>query len=199
MGTIKTLRSAGLHRLGFHYRRFERPFIGAIAAIALGACSAGPAVQSVVPATAPSVVATTATMSAPATPVASATAVEPTPTPTLVSLATPPPLSSRPPGSPAPAELIGTWDRIAGSSSFTPTMLILTAGAFTIRADGAVGGGNLVVNGDEIDFFNSGPCPAPVGRYQWTLKAGTLHFTPLNSDPCGRQEFLADQSYTKSN
>ena len=134
----------------------------------------------------PAATAPSASPSAP--PVASFTAPPSSPTPASSTL----------PGGPAPTELIGTWSRLQGSSNYTPTVLVVRDTGFTIRAYGTQGSGSLVVNGDEIDFFNSGPCPGPVGRYQWTLTGGTLHFAALNADPCDRKGFLANQSYTRA-
>ncbi|HSP66016.1 MAG TPA: hypothetical protein VLO10_07480 [Candidatus Deferrimicrobium sp.] len=60
-----------------------------------------------------------------------------------------------------------------------------------------------MVNGDEIDFFSSDRCldhplPGGVGRYQWTVQGATLHFSPVNAGPCGRVDYLANKSYTRS-
>ncbi len=82
------------------------------------------------------------------------------------------------------------------------TVLTLTTTAYVLRDSGEHGTGDIVVNGNEIDFFSGTLCslalPQGVGRYQWTLHGATLHLTPLNVDPCGRGDLLTNQSYTKS-
>ncbi|HXI96179.1 MAG TPA: hypothetical protein VNG04_08625, partial [Candidatus Acidoferrum sp.] len=64
------------------------------------------------------------------------------------------------------------------------------------------GPGEVVVNAREIDFFNASQCvqklPDGVGRYTWTLTAGTLHLTPLNADPCGRSMYLTNQDFYRA-
>jgi hypothetical protein len=61
--------------------------------------------------------------------------------------------------------------------------------------------GNVVVTGDEIDFFNGDICglqlPDGVGRYRWTLASGTLHLVSITTDPCGRTNVLDGQDYAK--
>jgi hypothetical protein len=55
--------------------------------------------------------------------------------------------------------------------------------------------GDLVVNGDEVAFFNAQICglalPNGVGQYPLTVQGSRLHFTPVGDDPCGRAAFLA--------
>ncbi len=74
---------------------------------------------------------------------------------------------------------------------------------YTLTSKTGQGTGSIVVNGNEIDFFSSSHCldhplPDGVGRYRWTLQGTTLHFAPLNADPCGRIDYLKDQSFIKS-
>jgi hypothetical protein len=80
----------------------------------------------------------------------------------------------------------------------------VTLTADTFQVQDAMGGanGSIVVNGDEIDFFNAARCglslPDGVGRYRWSLKNGTLHFTPIAKDPCSTRDFhFADQDFAK--
>jgi len=78
-----------------------------------------------------------------------------------------------------------------------------TATSFRVVDKFGGGGGDIVVNGDEIDFFNVPECglflPKGVGRYQWSLQGATLQLAPLNSDPCPvRPTHFSNQSYTKS-
>ncbi len=109
--------------------------------------------------------------------------------------------ASHPPGGPAPAKLIGRWSRVVtadGSSA------VVTFAANRFRVADRLGGGHgeIVVNGNEIDFFNVQECglflPEGVGRYRWILRGTTLHFVPLNKDPCPvRDDHFADQDFTK--
>ncbi len=135
---------------------------------------------------------------------------------------TPSAASGTPEGGPLPAQLLGGWllppaaaNAYLGNSGETcPTppavatcMFKLTFTAttfyFEINAPGhSSGGGNAVVNGTEIDFFNGQGCglqlPDGVGRYTWTLTGGVLHFTSINQDPCPRSPILANQSYSRT-
>jgi hypothetical protein len=127
--------------------------------------------------------------------------------------------SAVPAGGPVPAQLLGDWLIPAAAAQAidmgacpTPVTvstcmfrLTFTATTYnwTIKAPGfSDGGGDVVVNGNEIDFFNGQACstdlPQGVGRYTWTLTNGVLHFAPLNTDICPRQPFLANQSYTRT-
>jgi hypothetical protein len=99
-----------------------------------------------------------------------------------------------------PAVIEGVWYFPVHASQMT-----LQGTGYAIEATDPPGAvlGNLVVNGDEIDFFNGGGCglalPQGVGRYQWTLADGTsLHFTPLNEDNCGRADILTNQTWTRA-
>lgn len=137
-----------------------------------------------------------ATATATATTAATATSVA-----TATSAATAVP-ASPPPGGPPPTVLIGTWTRVV-STADSGAVVTFSADGFRV-ADKLGGGiGDVVVNGDEIDFFNVQACglflPEGVGRYRWTLHGATLHFAPLNSDPCPvRHAHFADQDFTRS-
>ena len=99
-----------------------------------------------------------------------------------------------------PATLAGVWYFPLRSSTITLSgtdyRVVQTAPPNTAH-------GNVVVAGDEIDFFNGSGCGVPlpngVGRYRWTIQ-GTMsvHFTALNKDPCGRSEILRDATWTRS-
>ena len=146
------------------------------------------------------------------------------PTPSVAPSPTPAsslPAASPPPGGPAPAQLQGDWflapaavDAILGhggagtcpSPPLTATncffLLNLTATTYHLEGTAiATGSGNVVVNGNEIDFFNGAVCglqlPDGVGRYTWTLKVGVLSLT-LISDPCSRPEYMANQSWRRT-
>ena len=74
--------------------------------------------------------------------------------------------------------------------------LTLTQGSWKfIQASGSV-----VMNGDEMDLFNSPGCIEnlgydAVGRYRWTLESGLLRFSALNADPCERISIFNGSSF----
>ncbi|MEO8572009.1 MAG: hypothetical protein ABI553_09970 [Chloroflexota bacterium] len=81
--------------------------------------------------------------------------------------------------------------------------MTFTANGFRVADATGGGSGSIVVNGNEIDFFNVKACglflPEGVGRYEWGLQGTTLHFAPLNSDPCPvRHDHFANQDFTKT-
>jgi hypothetical protein len=118
--------------------------------------------------------------------------------------ATPPPArtaATPPPGGPVPPALTGDW-LLKGSNPTDGPDVIFSGNRFEIQTTGGTSFGRVAVRGSEIDFYNGDVCgislPGGVGRYQWTLQAGILHFTPLIDDPCGgRTTPLANQSYAK--
>jgi len=96
-----------------------------------------------------------------------------------------------PRGGPVPAQLAGDWTLVAD-----PTFINLNLSGSDYRfEDGSTG--KVAVNGSEIDFYNGNPCnlplPGGIGRYRWTISAGLLKFSPLNSDPCARVTVIADR------
>lgn len=97
-----------------------------------------------------------------------------------------------PQGGPVPAELAGAWKQVAQPS----LGLNFSGTTFAIGYPTSQSPGNVAVNGSQIDFYNSVACgirlPAGIGSYRWTISAGLLVFTPLNSDPCERGLYLAD-------
>lgn len=103
-----------------------------------------------------------------------------------------------PPGGPAPAALEGVWYFPLHSSTIT-----LTGNDYQVAQTDPTNSaaGKIVVNGDEIDFFN-GPCgqlPGHLGRYRWTLHGtSSVEFTPLNEDPCGRVDILVNATWTRT-
>ena len=125
-----------------------------------------------------------------------------TPHSAALALGTPtPPAASPPPGGPVPVQLLGNWQ--LGPDSTDAIDLVLHAHTFSFVTSGDINFGDIVVNGNEIDFFNGDGCglvlPDGVGRYNWSLQSSVLHFMPLNQDPCGmRSGHLAGQSYTKT-
>ena len=94
----------------------------------------------------------------------------------------------------------GSYDSTCGCVE-RGTVIISLAGPGSCIC-GAAANGNVVVNADEIDFFNGDQCgiplPGGVGRYRWTLSGALLHFAALSDDPCGRTEDLADQNYQRN-
>jgi hypothetical protein len=61
--------------------------------------------------------------------------------------------------------------------------------------------GDVVVNNDEIDFFNSVYCglqlPNGLGRFTWRVTAGVLYFT-LISDTCTRAHVLTNRGWSRT-
>ena len=134
---------------------------------------------------------------------------------------TPSAASDRPSTGPVPAQLLGDWllpvaaanvyQQSQGDTCPTPIavatcMFKLTFTAttyyFEINAPGrTAGGGDVGVNGTEIDFFNGSGCgltlPEGIGRYTWTLAGSALRFAPLNQDACPRAPLLANQTYNR--
>lgn len=121
-----------------------------------------------------------------------------------------------------PNQLLGDWYEFVPPATFTaissfpcpphPTaancffQLTLTATAYH-QSFTAVGGtqeaghGDVVVNNQEIDFFNGALCglalPDGVGRYTWSIAGGVLRLN-LISDPCSRSEIYTAQSWSRT-
>lgn len=135
------------------------------------------------------------------------------------SESSPPPSPAAFAGSPLPSQLQGGWmmqvqeaDAVSGhqcprplaiaTCTFKLTFTATTYDWSTNVAGFSGGGGDVLMNGKEMDFFNGAECGEPlpngIGRYGWTLSGGTLHFKALNSDSCPRQPFLANQTYDRS-
>lgn len=63
--------------------------------------------------------------------------------------------------------------------------------------------GEIVVDGDEIAFFNSNGSSCPpdgpdVGRYRWRVTGDKLQLRPIGEDACtGRDDFLANGSFER--
>jgi hypothetical protein len=134
----------------------------------------------------------------------------------------PNPSASPPPGGPVPTRLQGNWflppaAYIALNGSATPCPAPATAAncnfeltlmattyreAYTARGGTQQAGqGDVVVNNNEIDFFNGVLCgrhlPDGVGRYRWALTGGVLYLT-LISDPCPRPGPLVYQGWSRT-
>jgi hypothetical protein len=84
-----------------------------------------------------------------------------------------------------------------------PVRLYLYEDRYAISAGGSAQG-RIVVNGDEIAFFNSNAPSCPlrlpegVGRYRWRLTGDKLHLTEIGNDPCVRATHLAGATYLRS-
>jgi hypothetical protein len=131
--------------------------------------------------------------------------------------ATPAPAPSPPPGGPLPTQLLGDWFlppattvAVDGANACPspPTVqtcflkLNLTETDYHLTlTQTPTGSGNIVVNNDEIDFFNGGNCglylPDGVGRYKWTLTGGSLRLKSLDQDPCPRDGVL-NQTWSRT-
>lgn len=141
--------------------------------------------------------------------------------PSTAKLQTPPTVASPiaalspPPGGAVPAELLGDWflqpaaiDAVIGCPSPVKAeaacalRLHLMPTTYSFAGTLPPGPGQVVVNATEIDFFSALQCihklPDGIGRYRWTLAGGVLHLAPLNDDPCGRSQYLVDQSFYRT-
>jgi hypothetical protein len=150
----------------------------------------------------------------------SQSAASASPTPAAVS--SPTPTSSPPPGGPVPSQLWGNWylpgaavtqvtaGTIPCPSNPTPTncffQLMLGGSTWSISfvASGGIvvpSQGNVVANGNEMDFYNSAYCgiqlPAGLGRFTWRVTAGVLYFTMI-SDTCTRAHVLTNRGWTRT-
>jgi hypothetical protein len=97
-----------------------------------------------------------------------------------------------------PKELEGLWYDDPKATEVT-----LSGNTYTVKQPANHARGNVVVNGDEIDFFNGDGCAIPlpggVGRYRWKLEGSSgVHYVPLNDDPCGRVELLDNISWSRT-
>jgi hypothetical protein len=130
------------------------------------------------------------------------------------------PTTSPPSGGPVPAQLLGNWylppasvtavSGIPCPANPTPTncffQLELAATSWSISFVATCGiavpsQGDVVVNNNEMDFFNSVYCglqlPDGLGRFTWRGTAGILHFT-LISDNCTRAHVLTNSGWSRT-
>ncbi len=99
------------------------------------------------------------------------------------------------PGESAAADLYGSWlTELADGSNLR---LTLQEGTYRASSPGGTGFGQIAVRGDEIEFLDSNYCPGERGLYRWSVEDGTLSFTPLGQDPCGRVDFLVGTTYER--
>jgi hypothetical protein len=117
-------------------------------------------------------------------------------TPTVRPTRTPRPTAELLAGDPVPAALEGYWwYDLRGL-----TMWLRDYQYSLDQVDQSLVG-NVTVHGDEIDFYNAGPCniplPGGVGRYSWKITGDELLLTPISYDPCGRREYLANVTFIR--
>ena len=108
----------------------------------------------------------------------------------------------KPPGDPAPAQLRGDWLSIE-TSGLPPVRLTIRESSYRASRVGEAGGsGEIVVRGDEIDFFNSALCalylPEGVGRYRWRIKGNKLQLHVIEKDPCGGRASGIDATFKRA-
>ena len=153
-----------------------RTSTAAIAVILLlSACSAAPAESSTVTST------PLRASEAPSQPASAATSAEPSEGETAAR------------SEPAtPAQLFGTWrTTLVGQ---TVTLTLREEGTYRIHRGVNEGTGEISVDGDRIDFFNSSLCPG-TGEYRWRIEGDALRFSSL-TEPCpGRAEALLNVRY----
>jgi hypothetical protein len=141
------------------------------------------------------------------------------------SLATPSAAPSPPPDGPVPTQLLGDWfmampptvieavttvpcpsPPTAENCFFQLTLMATTSHAYLLASRSVdLLTGDVVVNNNEIDFFNGVYCelnqglhlPDGVGRYTWKLTGGLLYLTNI-SDPCTRSHFLSYQGWSRT-
>jgi hypothetical protein len=107
--------------------------------------------------------------------------------------------SGAPTGDPAPMELQGTWKLVSDNPDHG---LLFVISDTHYRVPTRFAHGDLVVDGDEIAFFNAAICglqlPDGVGRYRWSVHGRQLHLEPVDEDPCGgRSDILENATYRR--
>ncbi len=100
-----------------------------------------------------------------------------------------------------PAELQGDWLSIE-TSGLPPVRLTIRESSYRASRGGDDGSGEIVVRGDEIDFFNSAICalylPEGVGRYRWRIKGNKLQLHVIEKDPCGGRASGIDATFKRA-
>jgi hypothetical protein len=108
--------------------------------------------------------------------------------------------SGAPTGEAAPEELQGIWELVSKKNPEKGLRLVISESHY--RVVQRLAHGDLVVNGNEIAFFNAAVCglqlPDGVGHYRWTIEGERLHFDMVEEDPCGgRSTILEDATYKR--
>ncbi len=108
--------------------------------------------------------------------------------------------AAAPEGEDAPAELQGTWKLATKGSPERGLLFVISDRHYRIPT--RLANGDLVVNGDEILFFNAAICgltlPEGIGRYRWSVDGDTLRFELVGKEPCGgRSDILASSVYRR--
>lgn len=79
--------------------------------------------------------------------------------------------------------------------------MYITEGRYAVSAGGRSTQGGLVVDGDEIAFFNSNVCPLElpegVGRYRWRITDDKLRLKLLGKDPCSGRERWVNSAFER--
>jgi hypothetical protein len=121
-----------------------------------------------------------------------------------------------------PAQLLGDWfmfmppavveartgvqcpsPATAENCFFQLTLMASTTHAYFVASPGVEDllQGDVVVNNQEIDFFNGVYCGIPlpegIGRYTWELTNGLLYLTMI-SDPCTRAHFFSYEGWSRT-
>lgn len=133
--------------------------------------------------------ATTASL-APASPSESA---QPTPDPTPSPTESPPSPSPSASEQGSPPQLYGTWRTTLGGTQVTLTLR--PDDTYRIHRGVNAATGDIRIDGDRIDFFNSTLCQG-TGEYRWRIEGDSLRFSSL-TEPCpGRAEALLNVRYS---
>jgi hypothetical protein len=82
-----------------------------------------------------------------------------------------------------------------------PARLYIRVDGYAVSA-GVGGSGQIVVRGDEIDFFGSAHCglslPEGVGRYRWKISGDRLRLDAIGKDACGgRASVLTNGAFNR--
>jgi hypothetical protein len=79
--------------------------------------------------------------------------------------------------------------------------LTIRTGSYHASRGGGGGSGEIVVRGNEIDFFNSALCglslPEGIGRYKWRIRGNILHLEVIGKDPCGGRASGIDATFKR--
>jgi hypothetical protein len=95
-----------------------------------------------------------------------------------------------PAGTTAPTELQGTWKLVSKGNPEKGLLFVISDNHYRVPMRLAYG--DLVVDGDEILFYNAAICgltlPDGIGRYRWAVDHDALRFELVGKEPCGAAE-----------